>query len=115
MLSPASSFVKSAQEAASLLFKIQTSAAAMANAPVGPVVVSLVIKLLQITDTTILEAGGPSPREATLVDKMISRTSKIIHNKNQTWPQRNRHRLSDLYKKKDAHEFWSQKKVNKLG
>ena len=73
-----------AQEAASLLLQIKTSAAAMENAPVGPVVVSLVIKLLQLAYTAILEAGGPFPRDATLISKMINRTSKILHNAQQT-------------------------------
>ena len=41
----------------------------MANAPVGPVVVSLVIKLLQIAETAILGAGGPSPKVTTLINK----------------------------------------------
>ena len=41
----------------------------MANAPVGPVVVSLVIKLLQIAETAILGVGGPSPKVTTLINK----------------------------------------------
>ena len=32
-----------------------------------------------------------------------------MHNKHQEWPKRNRHRLSDVYKRKDIHEFWSKK------
>ena len=75
LLSPASSLAKIAQEAASLLLQIQTSAAAMANAPVGPIVVSLAIKLLQLADTAILEVGGPPSSDATLVDKMINITA----------------------------------------
>ena len=86
LLSPASSLAKIAQEAASLLLQIQTSAAAMANAPVGPIEVSLAIKLLQLADAAILESGGPPSSDAILVHKMIHRTARILHNINQAWP-----------------------------
>ena len=86
LLSPASSLAKIAQEAASLPLQIQTSAAAMANAPVGPIEVSLAIKLLQLADAAILESGGPPSSDAILVHKMIHRTARILHNINQAWP-----------------------------
>ena len=81
MLSLASTFVETNKEVATLLIKIQTSAAAMANAPVGPIVVSLVIKLMHKADSIILKAGGSSPKVTVLISKMINRASRIIHNK----------------------------------
>jgi hypothetical protein len=33
----------------------------------------------------------------------------MIHNKNQKWPERSTQKLSDVYKRKDIHEFWSKK------
>ena len=65
MLSQASTFVQTSKEAASLLIKIQTSADAMANAPVRPVV----IKLLQKKDAVILGEGISSPKITTLIKK----------------------------------------------
>ena len=113
VLSPASSLAKTAQEVATLVLQIQTSVAAMANAPVGQIVVSLVIKLLQLADATLLEAGGPSPSNDVLVNKVINRTARILHNIDQAWPHRNRHRLSDLFHKKDAHNCWSYKEAKR--
>ena len=51
----------------------------MANAPVGPRVVFLVIMLLQQADATILKAGGTSPIDDILVNKMIDKRAKIIY------------------------------------
>ena len=58
ILSPGSTLSETIKDTDALLNKIQISAAAMANALVGPVVVSLAMKLLQRADTVILRAGG---------------------------------------------------------
>ena len=74
ILSPGSTLAETIKEADALLNKIQISSAAMASASVGPVVVSLVLKLLQKADTAILRAGGKSPRVAGLITRMMTRT-----------------------------------------
>jgi predicted transcriptional regulator len=77
----------------------------MANALVGPVVVSIAMKLLQREDTVILRAGGKSPRRPMLINKMMAKASYLIHNRNQAWPERCQWKISDIYKRKDVHKF----------
>ena len=73
ILSPGSTLSETIKDADGLLNKIQISAAAMANASIGPVVVSLVVKLLQRADTVVLKAGGRSPRVQKLIIKMMAK------------------------------------------
>ena len=95
ILSPGSTLAETIKEADALLNKIQVSSAAMASASVGPVVVSLVLKLLQKADTAILRAGGTTPRVPVLINRMMAKTSWLIHNRNQEWPERCTQKLSD--------------------